>query len=65
MSLGQIFGIVFTLLCSALISLKGDPGCIWAQCILITMAIVAVVLSFFVKEDLRRLNEARQNTKKD
>jgi hypothetical protein len=48
-----------------LISLKGDPGCIWAQCILIAAAIVAAVLSFFVTEDLRRLNEARQNNQRE
>ena len=44
-----------------LISEKGDLGIIWAQCILIAMAIVAAILSFFVTEDLRRLNEARLN----
>ena len=44
-----------------LISEKGNAGIIWAQCILIAMAIVAAILSFFVIEDLRRLNEARLN----
>ena len=44
-----------------LISEKGNAGIIWAQCILIAMAIVAAILSFFVTEDLRRLNEARLN----
>jgi len=59
MSMGQFFGIIFTIVVSIIITRKGDAGVILGQSIMIVMAGIAAVLSFFVKEDLKRLKEQK------
>lgn len=63
MSSGSFFGIIFTVGASVLITEKGNSGIIWSQCIMIVAGIVAGILCFFIIEDLKRLNEARQKQK--
>ena len=60
MSSGQFFGIIMTVLSSFLIGHLGDQGCLLSQCLLIIAGIIAGTLSFFVKEDLKRIRDAKE-----
>ena len=64
MSAGAVIGIIQTIIASESIHYfeeRGKPitGCIVAQCSLILCGMIAFVMSIFVKEDLRRINEAK------
>ena len=63
MSAGNFLGIFLTLASSYLITALGDKGCNISQGILIGVAWLAAIMSFTIKEDLKRLNESRQNQK--
>ena len=55
MSLSQFFGIVLVVSGTALINVYGREGCLYAQIILIGVAIIGLIFSIAVKEDLKRL----------
>ena len=61
MSAGNFLGIFLTLAASYLITGLGDRGCNISQSILIGVAWLAALVSFTIKEDLKRLKESRQN----
>jgi hypothetical protein len=61
MSAGNFIGIFLTLAASYLITELGDRGCNISQSILIGVAWLAALVSFTIKEDLKRLKESRQN----
>lgn len=63
LSAGNFIGIFLTLAGSILITRLGNKGCVIAQLVLILFACIAAVISFTIKEDLRRLNESRQKQK--
>ncbi len=68
---GQFLGIVYvsncnidinkTLISSILITKQGQHGCVVSQLIFVGSLFVSVVLSFFVKEDLRRQKQEKIN----
>ena len=65
MSSGAIFGIIFIIIGSESIHYfteKDMPrtGCNIAQIVMTVVAWIAFISSFFIKEDLRRINEAKQ-----
>lgn len=59
MSAGNFLGIFMTLASSYLITALGNKGCGISQIILIGVAWLAAVVSFTIKEDLKRLKESR------
>ena len=61
MSAGNFIGIFLTLAASYLITGLGNRGCNISQSILIGIAWLAAIISFTIKEDLKRLKESRQN----
>lgn len=60
---GSIFGIFQTIFASESINLfEGRPnlGCFVAQSLLIVSGFIASVCAYFIKEDLRRIKEAKE-----
>ena len=65
MSSGAIFGIILIIVGSQSITYftnknKSELGCNITQFIMILFAWIAFVVSFFIKEDLRRIKEAKK-----
>ena len=65
MSSGALIGIVQTMVAAESIHYfedqdKATTGCIVAQCFMILSGIIAFAVSFCVKEDLRRIKEAKE-----
>ena len=54
MSAGQFFGIILTITSSELMDKKGRDGAATSYYIMTGFCLFSVVLSMFVKEDLRR-----------
>jgi FLVCR family MFS transporter 7 len=69
MSAGAILGIILTVIASESIhyfeETKPVLGCNIAQCVLTVFAWIAFFTSLFIKEDLRRIKEAKEKEEKE
>lgn len=60
MGSGQIVGVIFTVVVSVWITNSGNSGVIGGQTLMIIGAAIAIVVSFFIVEDLRRIKEQKE-----
>lgn len=59
MSCSQFFGIVLTVVCTALISLH-KKGCVYAFAVLVVFSLTGLVFAVMIQEDLRRLKYEKE-----
>eukprot|EP00347_Sterkiella_histriomuscorum_P021419 403334042 len=57
---GQLLGIVFTVISSQLINDYGKNGCLISEGMYVGSLLISFVLSFFIKEDLKRQRVEKQ-----